>query len=133
MASAQRTKTKPATTIDIAIGARLRAFRVQRKLSQMAVGEALGVTFQQIQKYEKGVNRVSGSRLVGLCELLNVKPEQLLGNGTGIYHSEPDAVELLRDKGIVTALMELQMLTPHQRRVALQSFVAMLRAMRVPK
>ena len=44
--------------VDVHVGANLRLFRSAKGLSQAAVGEALGVTFQQIQKYEKGVNHV---------------------------------------------------------------------------
>ena len=43
-------------------------------MSQTALGDALGITFQQIQKYEKGINRVSASRLHGLAEVLQVAP-----------------------------------------------------------
>jgi transcriptional regulator with XRE-family HTH domain len=82
-----RPKTK--SQIDRAIGQRLRAYRLAAGMSQTAVGDHLGVTFQQIQKYEKGVNRLSGARLVAVTELLHVKPELLLGaNGSGPSQDE---------------------------------------------
>ena len=52
-----------ADPIDIAVGARIRLLRKVRGLSQQALAEAAGVTFQQIQKYERGANRVSASML----------------------------------------------------------------------
>lgn len=117
------------TMIDRAIGARLRAFRLQRKLSQSVVAKTLGVTFQQVQKYEKGTNRVSGSRIVKLCELLNVKPEQLLGNGTGVFHSEPDLlVDLFKNKDMVRMFVEIAELPPTQRRAVTGSMLEMVRA-----
>lgn len=56
-------KQRSATKADNYLGVRLRAARVEKKMSQADAGEAVGVSFQQIQKYEKGVNRVGASRL----------------------------------------------------------------------
>jgi transcriptional regulator with XRE-family HTH domain len=53
----------PLNRVDVYVGARLRMRRVMLGMSQSKLGELLGVTFQQIQKYEKGVNRISASRL----------------------------------------------------------------------
>jgi transcriptional regulator with XRE-family HTH domain len=52
-----------ADPIDAHVGGRLRAFRLQAGMNQTELARALGVTFQQVQKYEKGVNRVSASML----------------------------------------------------------------------
>ena len=69
---------KPINPLDRAIGGRLRVFRLRRKLSQAVLGHAVGVTFQQVQKYENGRNRLSGSRLVAFCRLLGCSSEELL-------------------------------------------------------
>ena len=53
----------PSNIVDVYVGARLRMRRVMLNMSQSKLGTLLGVTFQQIQKYEKGVNRISASRL----------------------------------------------------------------------
>ncbi|MCQ8781641.1 helix-turn-helix domain-containing protein [Mangrovibrevibacter kandeliae] len=53
--------------VDFHCGARLRQLRISAGVSQEALGNALGVTFQQIQKYEKGTNRISASRLYEIC------------------------------------------------------------------
>ncbi len=58
--------------IDVHVGARVRARRTLLGLSQTALGDALGITFQQQQKYETGSNRISASRLYGLSKLLDV-------------------------------------------------------------
>lgn len=57
--------------IDAYIGSRIRARRNERGLSQEKLGEALGVSFQQVQKYEKGANRISPGRLSKVADTLN--------------------------------------------------------------
>lgn len=57
---------------DVEVGRRIRARRIECGLSQEDLGKGLGVSFQQIQKYEKGVNRVSAGRLQRVGEVLNV-------------------------------------------------------------
>jgi transcriptional regulator with XRE-family HTH domain len=54
------------------IGSRIRIRRLELKMSQERLGDELGITFQQIQKYEKGANRVSGSRLCQMANALGV-------------------------------------------------------------
>jgi len=58
--------------VDVHVGARLRALRAERGLTQSALGAKAGVTFQQVQKYECGANRVSASRLWALAGALEV-------------------------------------------------------------
>jgi transcriptional regulator with XRE-family HTH domain len=58
--------------IDAHIGARLRAARLRSGLSQENLAGRLGITFQQIQKYEKGTNRISASRLLQIATVLNM-------------------------------------------------------------
>jgi transcriptional regulator with XRE-family HTH domain len=65
---------KPANPIDRHVGARLKLRRVVVGLSQSKLGEALDITFQQIQKYEKGSNRIGASRLQELARVLKVPP-----------------------------------------------------------
>jgi transcriptional regulator with XRE-family HTH domain len=57
---------------DVAIGQKIRALRLERSLSQEELGHAVGVTFQQIQKYERGANRVSAGRLQKIADALEV-------------------------------------------------------------
>lgn len=58
--------------IDVHVGTRVRLRRTLLGLSQERLGEALGLTFQQIQKYERGVNRIGASRLFDLARVLDV-------------------------------------------------------------
>jgi transcriptional regulator with XRE-family HTH domain len=58
--------------IDVHVGARIRLRRTLMGLSQERLGEALGLTFQQVQKYERGINRVGASRLYDLSRALDV-------------------------------------------------------------
>lgn len=64
-------KKKP-NPIDIHVGSRVRLRRNMLGMSQEKLGESLGITFQQIQKYEKGANRVGASRLQAIANVLNV-------------------------------------------------------------
>ena len=59
-------------SVDVYVGARLRMRRAMLGMSQSKLGEILGVTFQQIQKYEKGVNRISASRLKQAASVFDV-------------------------------------------------------------
>jgi transcriptional regulator with XRE-family HTH domain len=68
-----------AKTLDREIGQRLRTTRLMRGLSQTQVGQILGVSFQQIQKYEKGVNGLSPARMKRYAESLDVTIYYILG------------------------------------------------------
>ena len=58
--------------VDVHVGRRLRMRRLMLKMSQTKAGQATGITFQQIQKYEKGANRISSSRLDQFAKLMGV-------------------------------------------------------------
>ncbi len=58
--------------VDVLVGRRVRERRTLEGMSQMAVAEKLGLSFQQLQKYERGINRISASRLYELAQLLGV-------------------------------------------------------------
>ena len=60
--------------VDALVGRNIRICRLQRGLTQTELGDHLGVTFQQIQKYEKGSNRISASRLQHTARVLEVSP-----------------------------------------------------------
>src|SRR5271156_2148216 len=65
-------KTKVLNSIDKHVGSRARMRRNMLGMSQGKLADQLGITFQQVQKYEKGVNRISASRLQQLCNILEV-------------------------------------------------------------
>src|SRR6476646_8065332 len=67
---------------DVEIGKKIRMLRLERGLSQSALAEGIGLTFQQVQKYEKGTNRVSAGRLQRIAEILNT-PVMFFYGGMG--------------------------------------------------
>mgnify|MGYP001332179035 CR=1 FL=1 len=69
---------RAATAVDRRIGALIRARRLALGMSQTVLADAVGVTFQQIQKYEKGINRVSASTLMDVARALDVSVSELL-------------------------------------------------------
>ncbi len=83
--------------IDIHVGARLRLRRTLLGLSQEKLGEAVGITFQQLQKYERGSNRISASRLFNLSQVLGVPVsyffEELPPADAVLVEDEPAASE----------------------------------------
>ena len=91
-----------AERVDNHVGSMLRTRRQELGLSQTAVAERLGVTFQQVQKYERGMNRISASRLHDLCEILGVPVEYFfdgldseIGEPDGLDLNDPELVELV--------------------------------------
>jgi transcriptional regulator with XRE-family HTH domain len=69
--------------IDIHVGSRIRLRRNMIAMSQEKLGERLGITFQQIQKYEKGTNRVGASRLQAIAGILSVPVEYFFQDAPG--------------------------------------------------
>ena len=71
-ATAGRPKTGKPNPIDVHVGSRVRLRRTLLGMSQEKLGEAIGLTFQQVQKYERGANRIGASRLFDLSRVLDV-------------------------------------------------------------
>lgn len=67
------------TEFDTHLGAAVRAAREAQGVTQAELGEALGVTFQQVQKYERGLNRISAAALAKIAETLDRPASELLG------------------------------------------------------
>lgn len=66
------------TSIDVALGKRLRFFRLARGKSQTDVASAIGVSFQQLQKYERGSNRLSVESMIRIARFLKVNPVEFI-------------------------------------------------------
>jgi transcriptional regulator with XRE-family HTH domain len=80
--------------IDVHVGNRLRARRTLMGLSQTRLAEAMGLTFQQVQKYERGTNRVSSSRLFDLSRILDVPIKFFFDEmGAGIEAQSPGQLQ----------------------------------------
>ncbi len=65
-------RTRRLSPIDLHVGIRVRQRRVLRGMTQTDLADTMGLTFQQVQKYENGVNRISASRLYGLSQVYDV-------------------------------------------------------------
>lgn len=76
-------KEREPNKVDKHIGARIRMRRVELKISQSVLGDELGVSFQQVQKYEKGVNRVGGGRLQSIAVALDCPISYFYENAPG--------------------------------------------------
>ncbi len=68
-------RTRRASPVDVHVGARARVRRTLLGMTQTDLGDALGLTFQQVQKYERGTNRIGAGRLYDLARVLDVSVE----------------------------------------------------------
>jgi len=93
MSKNQSDDPRSATAVDRKIGALIRARRLELGMSQTTLADAVGVTFQQIQKYEKGVNRVAASTLIDIAMRLDVRVPALLPSGKSDDPAETEADE----------------------------------------
>jgi transcriptional regulator with XRE-family HTH domain len=88
--------------IDLKVGARVRMLRILKGLSQKRLADELGITFQQVQKYEGGSNRISAGRLAAIARLLGVTAAELFADvadpaaAPPLVEREREALELLR-------------------------------------
>lgn len=89
--------------IDVAVGSRIRVRRQALKISQSALADALNLSFQQIQKYERGANRVSASMLVKIARRLECSAAALLGE-TEAHAGDAEFLQLLSAPGAVDLL-----------------------------
>jgi transcriptional regulator with XRE-family HTH domain len=80
---------KPPNSIDKHVGSRVRMRRLMLGMSQTKLGDALGLTCQQVQKYEKGANRIGASRLQQMFQILQVPPAFFF-EGAPNVHRQPD-------------------------------------------
>lgn len=87
--------TKSPMPIDVLVGQNIRICRLQQKFSQTELGRRIGVTFQQVQKYEKGANRVGASRLSQIADVLGV-PLLALFDGSASATQKPETEETPR-------------------------------------
>src|SRR5262245_15842143 len=102
--------SRRANPIDIHVGGRVRFRRMLLGMSQEKLGEKLGLTFQQVQKYDKGINRIGASRLFDLAQVLGVpvqffyeevpvaEARQIATDGLGGKPDESSIVEFLRSR-----------------------------------
>ena len=101
-----RASPKTATEADRVVGLRIETLRKAKGLSQTALGAAVGVTFQQIQKYEKGLNRVGAGRLGEIARVLEVPVVSFYEEEGGAGDSRAEIFDFLRKPGAVDLLRD---------------------------
>lgn len=111
--------------IDVSVGARIRLARKALGLSQQALAESVGITFQQIQKYERGANRVSASMLAKIARTLETPVAELFGANDGARGLTDALANLLGEPGALD-LLRTYVRLPRACRPALVAFLAAL-------
>src|SRR5690349_2824948 len=89
MAEGRQMAKKAPNPIDKHVGSRVRMRRMMLSMSQEKLGDGLGLTFQQVQKYEKGTNRIGASRLQQISHILQV-PVAFFFEGAPTLHTNSD-------------------------------------------
>lgn len=118
--------------VDLAVGARIRLLRKVRGLSQQALAEVAGVTFQQIQKYERGANRVSASMLARIASALDTPVSEMFGESASGGGGVDEVASLLSQPGAIDLLRAFSTLPRGPVRASLVDFVESLSTLRAP-
>ena len=116
---------------DIEIGRKIRALRLERGLSQSGLADGIGLTFQQVQKYEKGANRVSAGRLQQIADILNV-PVVFFYGGMGARAKKSETrgstgLAFLQTKGAIRLMRAYTEITSRTTKYALVVLAESLR------
>src|ERR1700722_6235133 len=120
--------------LDVALGLRIRQRRKALSVSQTALADAIGLTFQQIQKYERGFNRVSFSRLVDIAHALDCRVVDLIGDLDDASIPSPlfrQDTAHLREAGAPDLLAAYSALPVGLRKAVVKLMVQMAKATRV--
>src|SRR6202140_1213411 len=105
MAKASKGGGRGTTPVDAHIGQKIRARRNLLGLSQTDLAEAAGITFQQVQKYEKGINRVGASRLQQFSEALGVPPSYFFDGAPSVGKKMPAPKEGELPEGSIVSFL----------------------------
>lgn len=105
--------------LELAIGARMRTRRRQLGLSQSDLADRLGVTFQQVQKYERGANRVAASTLLTASVTLNTTVSWLVGEESSGREDDDDVFRALSRPGALEILRSFNAIADTRTRAAL--------------
>lgn len=102
--------------MDVRVGRRVRSYREQRGLTQGALASRVGVSFQQLQKYERGANRISAGRLHAIAQVLGVpvqlfflgSEEQSAYSGQGPYQDPADFIATVEGLELIRTFRRIQ-------------------------
>lgn len=123
---------KPPDPIDVLVGNNIRILRLEKGLSQADLANRLGITFQQVQKYEKGINRVGSSRLARLSQVLGVSVSRFFqGSESGVpVGMSPEALtNLLAKPYAIRMLKALANVSNNATRLSLVQLVESMTGM----
>jgi len=109
--------------LELAIGARMRTRRRQLGLSQSDLADRLGVSFQQVQKYERGANRVAASTLLAAAQALGTSVAWLVGEEASGREDDEDVFRALSRPGALEILQAFNAISDPRARQALLALV----------
>jgi transcriptional regulator with XRE-family HTH domain len=113
--------------VDLLVGQRVRAYRLARHMSQATLAKKVGVTFQQIQKYESGTNRIASSRLKEMSGVLGVGIAALFGEEEGKNSARHPMAKMLSQPYAARLLKAFGAIPEAKSRLALVKFAERLR------
>ena len=114
---------KLATDADRTIGSRIAALRAAQGLSQTTLGHAIGVSFQQVQKYEKGRNRIGAGRLQVIADTLQVPVETFFAGRPGLEDGEATTSTFFEDPKVMELVMAFMSISDETTRDSVLSIV----------
>jgi transcriptional regulator with XRE-family HTH domain len=116
-----KTKNK-AKDVDRIIGSNIKVARALSGLTQQQLAENIGISFQQIQKYEKGTNRVSASTLLKIAEIMEVAPESFFAGTAGADQKTP-AQSYTMNREVLDLLALYNQIEDDQVRTSIRDFL----------
>ena len=115
--------TRKSGPLDVMVGTRIRMFRANRGMSQTMLAERIGATFQQVQKYERGANRVGASRLSQIASVLGVSVGDLFESSGAGSPGLNSPVRLLAEPGALRVLKAYARTTSPRVRLCIAKLV----------
>lgn len=107
---------KEPNSIDKLVGRNVRIYRLKKNMSQEKLGEALGLTFQQVQKYEKGTNRVGAGRLYQIACILGVPVTTLFEGAEAQPENDGSMLDLLAEPHSLRLIQAISEITDKELR-----------------
>ena len=128
---AERPAKRP-NPIDLTVGRNVRIWRMAKGLSQIQLAKRLGVAFQQVQKYEVGINRIGTGRLVQIAAILDV-PISALFEGANAAEPSQSSLALVSDSRSFRLAHAFATIKHNRLRLSLVQLVEKIAASQVPK
>jgi transcriptional regulator with XRE-family HTH domain len=128
---------KPPNPVDVHVGGRVRMRRIEIKMSQETLGDHIGLTFQQIQKYEKGMNRIGASRMQQIARVLKVPASYFFEGAPGGGDDDEQTItggflEFLGTRDGQTLIESFSKITDRELRRSVVDLVQRMAAMQTP-